>query len=55
MYYADELGDAAELLRKCSGPTRTGVLLLMDEEIRAEFAADVADADAVEDLLDGCL
>ena len=23
--------------------------------VRAEFAADVADADAVEDLLDGCL
>lgn len=45
MYYADELGDAAELLRKCSGPTRTGVLLLMDEEIRAEFAAELDDGE----------
>jgi hypothetical protein len=45
MYYADELGDAAELLRKCTGATRTGVLLLMDEEIREEFAAELDDGE----------
>jgi hypothetical protein len=44
MYYADELGDAAELLRKLTGASRTGALLLMDEEVRAEYAAELDDA-----------
>ena len=41
MYYDDELGDAVQLLTRCTGATRINALFAMDPMIRTEFSEEM--------------